>query len=44
MLAKRMDEGLDTDGLKALDIDNKMAGHYEKDNSQNKAEVLLVLE
>lgn len=35
MLSERAMNGLNSDGLKAIDILNRMAGHYEKDNKQS---------
>ena len=32
LLSDRARDGLNTDGLRAIDILNKMAGNYEKDN------------
>ena len=32
MLSEKALEALDSEGLKSIDILNKMAGHYEKDN------------
>jgi len=35
MLSERAKEELNADGLKSIDILNKMAGNYEKDNTQS---------
>jgi len=36
LLSDRVREDLDSDGLKAVDILNKMQGNYEKDNGQKR--------
>ena len=36
LLSDRVREELDSDGLKAVDILNKMQGNYEKDNGQKR--------
>ncbi len=41
MLSERALEELNTDGLKSIDILNKMAGHYEKDNKQSNTVVVI---
>ena len=43
LLSDKVREGLESDGLKAVDILNKMQGNYEKDNVQkDKKESILV--
>lgn len=44
MLSERAIEELNGDGLKAIEILNKMQGYYEKDNKQSSTEITLVLE
>jgi len=39
MLSDRAKEELNADGLKSIDILNRMAGYYEKDNKQSKTEI-----
>jgi len=39
LLSERAKEELNADGLKSIDILNRMAGHYEKDNKQSKTEI-----
>jgi len=41
MLTNKAKVALNTDGLKALDMLNKMCGHYEADNKQSKPEAIL---
>ncbi len=41
MLSERALEELNGDGLKSIDILNKMAGYYERDNSQKKDLIII---
>ncbi len=41
MLSERALEELNADGLKSIDILNKMAGNYEKDNKQSNTVVVI---
>lgn len=42
MLSERAKEELNADGLKSIDILNKMAGFYEIDNNQKKSDIIIV--